>query len=64
MPIVVDMSARRLGLIAAVLLAIGGLAWALYPEPPPEPPPVAEDDSGMTDAEAEELMRTIGYVQQ
>ena len=48
--------------IALALLALGGLAWALRPAPTP-PAPRAED-SGMSPAQTEELMRSIGYVQQ
>jgi len=55
----------RIGALVLLLAAVGGAAaWALREEPPP-PTEVAEvEDSGMTDAETEELMRAIGYVQQ
>lgn len=48
----------------AVLLVAGGATWALWPEPPPpDEPEAADQDTGMTRDETEELMRTIGYVQ-
>ena len=50
--------------LACLLLSLGGVtAWALWPEPEPEPDPVVDGDTGMTRAETEDLMRTIGYVQ-
>jgi hypothetical protein len=55
----------RIGALVLLLAAVGGAAaWALQEEPP-APTEVAEvEDTGMTDAETEELMRAIGYVQQ
>jgi len=52
-----------LGLV--VLAVAGGVAW--WTEPEAEPEPVAEHgfrDTGMTAEAREELMRSIGYVQQ
>lgn len=46
---------------ALVLLSGGGAALALWPDD--EPPAAPGDDSGLTDAQAEALMREIGYVQ-
>jgi len=51
-------------LIFGLLVGLGAAGWALYPEPEVVPEPVVEDEEGMTDEETEELMRTIGYVQQ
>ena len=55
----------RLGVVVLLLAVVGGIAaWALWEDPPP-PTEVAEvEDTGMTDDQAEELMRAIGYVQQ
>jgi len=48
-----------------LLVGLGAAGWMLFPEPEPPPEPVVvEDEEGMTDEETEELMRTIGYVQQ
>lgn len=58
------MTPRRWMLIFGLLVGLGAAGWALYPEPEVVPEPIAEDDEGMTDEETEELMRTIGYVQQ
>ena len=50
--------------VTCLVLCIGGVAaWAMWSEPEPEPEPVVDGDTGMTRAETEDLMRTIGYVQ-
>lgn len=52
------------GLLAALALVGGGLAWALWPTPEPEPDEDAPaEDTGMSRDETEAQMRTIGYVQ-
>ena len=58
---------RRFAFMLLVLLVVagGGVAWWLTPEPEPEP--VDEQgfrDTGMSAEAQEELMRSIGYVQQ
>ena len=60
------MTPRRWLLLLAVLIGLGAAGWALSPEPeaPPEPVAAEDEEEGMTDEETEELMRTIGYVQQ
>lgn len=61
------MHTLRARLTAAVLLliAVGVGGWFAMDEEPPPPPETADAaDTGMTDAETEELMRAIGYVQQ
>ena len=46
---------------ASVAAAGGWFLWEDTPEPEPEAP---AEDSGMSEERTEELMRTIGYVQQ
>ncbi|MEL6345424.1 MAG: hypothetical protein AAFV53_20115 [Myxococcota bacterium] len=61
------MKKTSLIILSVVLLAGigGGVTYALWPdpEPDPEPDPQAEEDTGMSRFQTEELMRTIGYVQ-
>jgi hypothetical protein len=49
---------------AVVAAALGGAAaFALWPEPPVVKPDAPKGDTGMTDEQKEQMMRTIGYVQ-
>lgn len=49
---------------AIVVAALGGVAtFVLWPEPPPEAPAAPKGDTGMTNDQKEQMMRTIGYVQ-
>jgi len=48
-----------------LVIGLGAVGWMLYPEPEePLEQVAAEEEEGMTDEETEELMRSIGYVQQ
>ena len=61
---VAAMRAKVIIPVVVVLVAVGaGVTWAFWPEPPPADPPAEPSDTGMTDHQTEELMRTIGYVQ-
>ena len=51
---------RWIAIVGGVLLAGAGLAWALWPAPPPPVAPPGDDPSR---EETEDFMRTIGYVQ-
>jgi hypothetical protein len=62
------MVSRKLWVVAALTAAVAAAAggWLLWGSPP-DPEPEAEaaaGDSGMSDERTEELMRSIGYVQQ
>jgi hypothetical protein len=59
------MNARRLGAIAIVLFGLFAAGLAALRDPPPDEPVIDEQsaDTGMSYAQREALMRTIGYVQ-
>ena len=46
-----------------VAMLIGVATFVLWPEPPPDVPDAPKGDTGMTDEQKEQMMRTIGYVQ-
>ena len=53
-----------IALSAALILVAGGVWWLQVEAPPEEAQGEEADETGMTADEREELMRTIGYVQQ
>ncbi len=48
------------GIAVFALALVGATAWALWPEPAPEP--TVDNDTGLTREQTEDMMRTIGYV--
>jgi len=53
-----------IGLAGVLFLAVGGVWWRQQEPEPEEAREDEADETGMTADEREELMRTIGYVQQ